>query len=70
MKPNPTRTIAGIALIAIGLAFIAGIFLAGPLLKRLQIEANATTGFDVVSPTDPTRGKPGCTAISCALPFS
>src|SRR3954463_10989171 len=39
--------------IAIGMAFIAGIFLAGPLLKRLQIEANATTGFDVVSPTDP-----------------
>ncbi len=27
--------------------------MAGPLLKRLQIEANATTGFDVVSPTDP-----------------
>jgi len=41
------------SVIAIGLAFIAGIFLAGPLLKRLQIEANATTGFDVVSPTDP-----------------
>ncbi len=30
-----------------------GIFLAGPLLKRLQIEANAIGGFDVVSPTDP-----------------
>jgi sec-independent protein translocase protein TatC len=29
------------------------VFLASPLLKRLQIEANATTGFDVVSPTDP-----------------
>jgi sec-independent protein translocase protein TatC len=41
------------SVIAIGLAFVAGIFLAGPLLKRLQIEANATTGFDVVSPTDP-----------------
>lgn len=41
------------SVIAIGLAFIAGIFLAGPLLKRLQVEANATTGFDVVSPTDP-----------------
>jgi sec-independent protein translocase protein TatC len=41
------------SVIAIGVAFIAGIFLAGPLLKRLQIEANATTGFDVVSPTDP-----------------
>jgi sec-independent protein translocase protein TatC len=41
------------SVIAIGIAFIAGIFLAGPLLRRLQIEANATTGFDVVSPTDP-----------------
>jgi sec-independent protein translocase protein TatC len=41
------------SVIAIGLAFVAGIFLAGPLLKRLQVEANATTGFDVVSPTDP-----------------
>jgi sec-independent protein translocase protein TatC len=37
--------------IAIGVAFIAGIFLAGPLLKRLQIESN-TPGFDIVSPTD------------------
>jgi sec-independent protein translocase protein TatC len=41
------------SVIAIGIAFIAGIFLAGPLLRRLQVEANATTGFDVVSPTDP-----------------
>jgi sec-independent protein translocase protein TatC len=41
------------SVIAIGLAFIAGVFLAGPLLKRLQVEADATTGFDVVSPTDP-----------------
>jgi sec-independent protein translocase protein TatC len=41
------------SVIAIGVAFVAGVFLAGPLLKRLQIEANATTGFDVVSPTDP-----------------
>src|SRR3954471_14549566 len=41
------------SVIAIGVAFIAGIFLAGPLLKRLQIEANAIGGFDVVSPTDP-----------------
>jgi sec-independent protein translocase protein TatC len=39
--------------IAIGVAFIAGAFLAGPMLKRLQIEANARTGFDIVSPTDP-----------------
>jgi sec-independent protein translocase protein TatC len=41
------------SVIAIGIAFIAGIFLAGPLLERLQVEANATAGFDVVSPTDP-----------------
>jgi sec-independent protein translocase protein TatC len=41
------------SVIAIGVAFVAGIFLAGPLLKRLQIEANAIGGFDVVSPTDP-----------------
>src|SRR5215211_1374091 len=40
------------SVIAIGLAFVAGIFLAGPLLKRLQVEANAIGGFDVVSPTD------------------
>jgi len=41
------------SVIAIGVAFVAGVFLAGPLLKRLQVEANATTGFDVVNPTDP-----------------
>ncbi len=41
------------SVIAIGVAFIAGIFLARPLLMRLQVEANATAGFDVVSPTDP-----------------
>jgi len=41
------------SVIAIGVAFVAGVFLAGPLLKRLMIEADATTGFDVVSPTDP-----------------
>src|SRR5215207_7664766 len=41
------------SVLAIGVAFIAGIFLAGPLLKRLQVEANAVGGFDVVSPTDP-----------------
>ena len=41
------------SVIAIGIAFIAGIFLARPLLERLMVEANATAGFDVVSPTDP-----------------
>ena len=41
------------SVIAIGIAFVAGVFLAGPMLKRLQTEANATGGFDVVSPTDP-----------------
>ncbi|MBL8130184.1 MAG: twin-arginine translocase subunit TatC [Chloroflexia bacterium] len=39
--------------IAIAVAFIAGVFLAEPLLRRIQIEANAETGLDVVSPTDP-----------------
>jgi sec-independent protein translocase protein TatC len=41
------------SVLAIGIAFVAGIFLAGPLLKRLQIEANAIGGFDIISPTDP-----------------
>jgi sec-independent protein translocase protein TatC len=41
------------SVIAIGIAFIAGTVMAGPMLKRLQIEANAQTGFDIVSPTDP-----------------
>ena len=41
------------SVLAIGIAFIAGVFLAGPLLKRLQEESGAATGFDVVSPTDP-----------------
>jgi len=41
------------SVIAIGIAFIAGIFFAGPLLQRLQVDANAGQGFDVVSPTDP-----------------
>jgi sec-independent protein translocase protein TatC len=39
--------------IAVGVTFIAGAVLAGPLLKRIQIEANARHGFDIVSPTDP-----------------
>jgi sec-independent protein translocase protein TatC len=41
------------SVIAIAIAFVAGIFLAGPLLRRIQMEANATGGLDVVSPTDP-----------------
>ena len=41
------------SVIAVGIAFVAGVFLAGPMLKRLQTEANAAGGFDVVSPTDP-----------------
>lgn len=41
------------SVIAIGLAFVAGIFLAPPMLRRLQNAANAVEGFDVVSPTDP-----------------
>ena len=41
------------SIIAIGVAFIAGIFFAGPLLRRMQTEAHAVQGLDVVSPTDP-----------------
>jgi sec-independent protein translocase protein TatC len=41
------------SVIAVGVAFIAGVVLANPLLQRLRVEANATAGFDVVSPTDP-----------------
>lgn len=41
------------SVIAVGVCFIAGVFLAGPLLKQLQIAANAESGFDVVAPTDP-----------------
>jgi sec-independent protein translocase protein TatC len=41
------------SVIAIAVAFIGGIFLASPLLKHIQTESNARTGFDVVSPTDP-----------------
>lgn len=39
--------------ITVAIAFIAGVFLAEPLLRRIQAEANAETGLDVVSPTDP-----------------
>ena len=37
------------SVIAVGIAFIAGIFLARPLLERLMVEANATAGgiFDL-----------------------
>jgi sec-independent protein translocase protein TatC len=41
------------SVIAIGIAFVVGIFLAGPMLRRLQMEANAQDGFDVIAPTDP-----------------
>jgi sec-independent protein translocase protein TatC len=42
------------SVIAIGIAFLIGIFMAKPMLERLLLEANAAdTGFDVVSPTDP-----------------
>jgi sec-independent protein translocase protein TatC len=39
--------------IAVAVAFVGGIFLSGPMLELLKAEANATGGFDVVSPTDP-----------------
>ncbi|MCC6313770.1 MAG: twin-arginine translocase subunit TatC [Thermomicrobiales bacterium] len=39
--------------LAVAIAFIAGIFLADDLLDLLRTRANALNGFDVVSPTDP-----------------
>lgn len=39
--------------IAVGIAFIAGIVLAPRFLALLQKNANVPLGFDVVSPTDP-----------------
>jgi sec-independent protein translocase protein TatC len=39
--------------IAVVVAFLAGVYFAGPLLDLLKREANVQTGFDVVSPTDP-----------------
>jgi sec-independent protein translocase protein TatC len=41
------------ALIAVGIAFVAGIFLARPMLELIKNEAQADTGFDIQSPTDP-----------------
>src|SRR4029078_1618070 len=34
-------------------AFIAGVLLAGPLLKVIKDKANATEGIDILSPTEP-----------------
>ena len=39
--------------IAVAIAFVAGIYFAGPLLELLKEKSNAVGGFDVVSPTDP-----------------
>jgi sec-independent protein translocase protein TatC len=39
--------------IAVAIAFVAGIFFARPLMEEIREKANAETGFDVVSPTDP-----------------
>lgn len=39
--------------IAVGIAFIAGVVLAPRFLTLLQKEANAEQGFDIVAPTDP-----------------
>ncbi len=40
------------SVIAVGIAFIAGVFLAGPLLEVLRDQANAVT-LDILSPTEP-----------------
>lgn len=39
--------------ISIGIAFIAGVILSRPLLEEIRQQANADSGLDVVSPTDP-----------------
>src|SRR5215210_550923 len=38
--------------IAVGLAFVAALFLAKPMLVRIKEQANATGGFDIQKPTD------------------
>ncbi len=39
--------------IAIGLAFIIGIVVAGPVLEEVRLRANAQEGLDIRSPSDP-----------------
>jgi sec-independent protein translocase protein TatC len=39
--------------IAIGIAFIGGVFLASPVLNEIVDQANAEEGLDIQSPTDP-----------------
>ncbi len=41
------------AVIAVIIAFIAGVYFARPMLDLLRREANADAGFDVIAPTDP-----------------
>lgn len=41
------------SVIAVAIAFIAGIFLAGPMLEVLKSEAQAVGGLDIISPTEP-----------------
>ncbi len=39
--------------IAVGLAFIGGLVLAGPVLNEVRMRANAMNGLDIRSPSDP-----------------
>jgi sec-independent protein translocase protein TatC len=39
--------------LAVGVSFVFGVLLAGPLLKVIKREANATQGIDILSPTEP-----------------
>jgi sec-independent protein translocase protein TatC len=39
--------------IAIGIAFVGGVILAGPVLRTIVDKANAEEGLDIQSPTDP-----------------
>lgn len=39
--------------VSVGLAFIAGLFLADPMLSEIRSEANATQGLDIGNPVEP-----------------
>lgn len=41
------------AAIAVGLAFVVGLFLSKPMLRLIQHQANIKDGFQILSPTEP-----------------
>ena len=52
------------ACISIGIAFIIGIVLAVPMLKKINEQANTQGGLDIQSPTDPIRSTSRSHSIS------